>query len=163
MSWHHDTGLEVGNDWENGYPSHWYWSRPGGSYRGGSDFFCLHWEVCYPKNGESNEVRLHVEAPTELTDAALNGIKLRLVAALLETDLVAQAVALGYEARPGRLLAEQHLRANKSSEVMRVLMKPLQRRLSYTDAMRAVHDDLGAAVEKVLERFVPSLREWFAR
>jgi len=58
-----------------GYLPDWHWSRAGGNYRVGRDFFWLEYEVHEPLL----EVLVQVEAPNRETDPTLNQLKIGLI------------------------------------------------------------------------------------
>lgn len=149
----HSGGL-VGGGWTRSSCPEWDWTRDGGGYGTGRDFFSVHWEV---QHRDPQVVRLHVEAPRHNEDTALNVIKQELLAALLASDPEALLMNSGHSYRAGSKASVVAVQKNKSTEAFRVLLASNAPPLTHKERIQAVHDVLGARINAVVVGFSPRL------
>lgn len=156
MKFHH--GKLVGGTFTKGVVPHWDWSRNGGCYNSGRDFFSVHWEV---RERDPAGIRLHVEAPTESTDGALNSIKRQVLVALLASDIESIAQQKCYAYKRGTKISLESIRDNKSTEAFRLVVDSGQRKATSEQDIATVHDFLGSHVDQVLTQFRDKVSQQF--
>lgn len=156
-----------GNDLERGGPKAWNWTRNGGEYSNGRDFFSVHWEVHLPKSPDdtdfSNVVRLHIEAPRFRDDPTLNSIKREVVQAILAAELARVAARGDMDLRRGTRTSIESIQANKCTEPFRVVLSPSQTKATPCANMECVHEVLWPTLSEVLTPFCPRLERLFGR
>ncbi len=159
----------TGNDIVIGRPLSWEWERNGGTYRKKRDFFWVHWQVNFPRTDRGvvtdgiNIVRLHVESPAYDDDPVLNDLKREVIEALWNSKLpkLAQQERLDYHV--GRLVADHHIQANRSTEPLHLRIAESEVERTAEENIAIVHEAVGAEVDSVLDRFSEKLRKLFHR
>ena len=161
-------GPDAHNNWIFGCLPTWEWERNGGGYIKGRDFFSIHWQVNIPKtervvsSNDRGSIRLHVEYPRYATDPILNEVKRELVVALLDSTLEQEARDRGYGYKAGIRTSTDQIRANKSTEPLRVLIPELLLKTADEDNIDRVHAALGFVVDQVVKSFDNRLNRFFS-
>lgn len=138
-----------GHLWE-GYQKGWNWARNGGSYKSGTNFLSIHWEVHdqYPLR-----VKLHVESPRADTDIRLNLLKSQIIISILsKLPDINNTLAFGKIEIGSRL---SNTTGNKSSEVFHIDLDPIN---DYTaqEVIEVVNAEIGGIINRVVLIFEQS-------
>lgn len=149
----------IGNELERGGPRSWDWTKNGGHYFNHRDFFSVHWEIHLPKT--PGVLRLHVESPRFEISETLNDLKGEVVESLRATRFRHEVESAGYGFKAGSRVSTEAIKANKCTEVFRVILTPKQRGETHRAEIEQVQQSIGAGIDEVLRRFTPRLRECF--
>jgi hypothetical protein len=136
----------------------WEWSHNGGSYYTHKDFLWMHWEI---QEKSPNEIRFHVESPTEQIDPALNGIKEDIVNEVLSTQTLNKIESAGFTIQKGRRVSQKCVRGFKSTEPFRVLLREDQAKSSMKENLLFVHEKAGAVLQEIIDRYLDRIKERF--
>ncbi len=154
-------------------PEHWVrWNGGLGasagyirSYKSGTNFFGVVWQVNAPKGESATEfssrVRLQVEAPTYGEDPELNDLKSEFVNRLLQSGMRNSLSKSGFGYEPGVRVSDDHVRSNKATTVFTILLDGNQIGSSPDETIQIVHDAVGTIVDSIVNLLSTRLAERF--
>ena len=154
----HAVGKSLGGELEQGILKEWEWTKNKGGYAQNRDFFCAHWEV---QVRDRFSIRLHVEAPKYYTDPFLNDLKQEMIGAILSSDVARVIVETGYQYKQGRKISASNIQNFKCTEPFRVVLTSEQRKPTTEQDIEAIHQAIGAHIDKIVQKFTPRLDDHF--
>lgn len=154
LHFHHDASRD--GNLTLAYEPGWDWSRFGGNYDSGGDFFAVHWEV---KERDPLNIRLHVESPKQMVDSKLNALKQSVIEDVLHSQIEQAARHAGLGFKLGSRLSLSAQQTNKSTEVCRLVLAEDKRDNSEEDRIREVHEIAGLIVSAIVSRYTSVLQD----
>ncbi len=154
----HIQGTSLGGNLEKSVPSNWDWSKNGGEYVNGRNFFSVHWEV---QERDPNSIRLHVESPNSSIDPFLNDLKQEVVQAILLSDIASKVSTCGFEYEEGKKTSIASIKRYKSTEPFRVNLAHHQRKPTTEKDIAMVHEAVGHYVNQIVQKYSDRLDEHF--
>lgn len=151
-------GKPIGGPLVSGRVEEWTWSRRGGDYKNGRDFFTIHWEI---QENKPNEVRFHVESPTVEVDNKLNDIKNDIVSIFLRDDIKRVILSKGFDYKIGSRISEKCIRRYKSTEPFRIIMPKHFELPSFEENIKLIHNIFRPTIDSAIELYLIQIKEEF--
>lgn len=152
------NGSSISGPYEFGYEEGWHWSKNGGNYNSGRDFFSVHWEISDHKPGD---VKLHIESPKSNVEPKLNEIKKEMVEQFLSVRFKNLVEEKGFVYVVGRNIGSSSIEKNKSTQAFRVAVSNEQRLGSHQANIEMMNSIAGEAVREVVGRFAKQIDAHF--
>lgn len=151
-------GNPIGGALVSGRVDEWEWSRRGGDYKNGRDFFTIHWEM---QENKPNEVRFHVESPNFNEDPRLNNLKVDIVLRFLKDDIRKAIYSADFEFKSGRRISENCIRKYKSTEPFRIILPKRFLLPSAEENIEQIHNIFRKTIDVAIAPYLTKIQEEF--